>query len=64
MAAKMLEASVQSARAPDEATAAEGKITIPVGNSEGIILVGMVLQRSGQGGDMGNRDTNVQGAGT
>ena len=48
----------------DRATAAEGKITIPVGNSEGIILVGMVLQRSGQGGDMGNRDTNVQGAGT
>lgn len=40
VASKMLEASVQRTRAPDKASVAEGKIAIPVGNGEGITLVG------------------------
>lgn len=40
VAAKVLAASVRRAKAPEEATAADGEIAIPVGDGEGIIVVG------------------------
>nr|BAC36810.1 unnamed protein product [Mus musculus] len=69
VAAKVLAASVRRAKAPEEATAADGEIAIPVGDGEGIIVVGPPGdgaadgRSSGWGGDAGNGDTVAQGAG-
>uniref|UniRef100_G3U466 Zinc finger protein 787 n=1 Tax=Loxodonta africana TaxID=9785 RepID=G3U466_LOXAF len=40
VAAKVLAASVRRAKAPEEAAAADGELAIPVGDGEGIIVVG------------------------
>ncbi|MXQ99433.1 hypothetical protein E5288_WYG021967 [Bos mutus] len=45
VAAKVLAASVRRAKAPEEAAAADGEIAIPVGDGEGIIVVGQTLHR-------------------